>query len=166
MPEILRAIQVSRPQRLLFSAHGNECASIIESIDWSKTYLGQPDEWSPAFHVTLSIVMNAKVPMFLFWGADRLCFYNDTTKSLSPGLKHPFSIGKKAEIVFAEKWHILKPRLDRVIYYGESLSDDGLVLVYNPSQKISSSFCYSPVYAETGRREGVLVTGLDFARMQ
>jgi len=162
MPSVMPAIRVSRPPRLLFNTFGNECARIIESKSWSASSLGQIDDWPAALHITLGIVLNSRFPMFLFWGKENLCFYNDAAKLFIHG-KHPFALGKKAEIIFAEFWHILKPRIDRVLHYGETtwIEEQAIPMFSQPEGDYVATFSYSPVYNERGCREGVLVTGLE-----
>jgi hypothetical protein len=163
MPTVMPAIHVSRPPKLLFNTYGNECASIIEAKDWKNSSLGSMDEWPNALHITLGLVLNSRFPMFLFWGSDHLCFYNDAGRFFTKG-KHPFALGKKAEFVFAESWHIVKPRLDRVLHYGESTWNNGQTIPMfcnSQAEQTGTIYSYSPVYNEFGCREGVLITGLE-----
>jgi hypothetical protein len=60
-----------------FLVGGGEMGRLIRSKDWAKTTLGEPDEWPQNLKTTLSLLLNSRFPMFLFWGSDLVCFYND-----------------------------------------------------------------------------------------
>ncbi len=60
-----------------FLTGGGQMGELTRTKDWSKTALGAPIHWPQSLKTTLSIILNSKFPMFLFWGPDLLCFYND-----------------------------------------------------------------------------------------
>lgn len=159
----LFATRVNSPAKLLFNTEGNECATIIESIDWSSTNLGPMDEWPKCLHITLAMILNSKFPMFIFWGDDHICFYNDAARFRSEG-RHPYALGKKGEIVWKESWPVIKQKINRVLKYGESTWNEDEEIPINIDgrvQKVYSTYSYSPLYNEHGDRTGVLVTGID-----
>src|SRR5205085_11589255 len=90
-----------------FLSGGGEMGRLIREKDWSKTSLGIPQSWPQSLRTTLSILLNSKFPMFLFWGSDLTCFYNDAYRpSLGKEGKHPGILGGRAEVYWAEIWHI------------------------------------------------------------
>ena len=60
-----------------FLAGGGEMGELIRQKDWRNTPVGIPENWPQSLRTTLSIILNSKFPMFLFWGPDLICFYND-----------------------------------------------------------------------------------------
>ncbi len=54
----------------------------IRVHDWSATSLGPPDRWPPSLRVRLSQMLVCPTAMFLAWGPDLLCFYNDAYQPL------------------------------------------------------------------------------------
>src|SRR6478736_8745839 len=89
---------------------GGEAAELIASIDWSQTSLSAIENWPQSLNTTLSIILNSKFPMFLFWGPDLICFYNDAySHSLGTDGKHPAALGMKGEWVWSEAWPYIKP---------------------------------------------------------
>ena len=53
--------------------------------------------------------------MFIFWGADLTCFYNDAySRSLGPE-KHPRILGMPGREAWPEIWHIIGPQIDQVM---------------------------------------------------
>ncbi|WP_053223113.1 PAS domain S-box protein [Roseivirga seohaensis] len=145
-----------------FLSGGGEMGKLTRSKDWSKTSLGSPDTWSQSLRTTLGIILNSKFPMFLWWGPELLCFYNDAYRpSLGNEGKHPSILGMKAEEAWSEIWHIIKPLIDQVLEGGQSTwSEDQLIPIYRNGeiQDVYWTFSYSPVHNEQGKIAGVLVT--------
>lgn len=144
-----------------FLKGGGETGSLIRMTDWTKTSLGAIDQWPQSLKTTLSIILNSKFPMFLFWGPEEICFYNDAYRpSLGQNGKHP-AIGKKGVDVFPEIWDSIKPLIDQVVMQGEAtFSEDQLLAIYRNGQleDVYWTFSYSPVKDESGAPAGVFVT--------
>ena len=130
--------------------------------DWAGTVIGPPDQWPQSLRTTLSIILNSGFPMFLFWGKDLLCFYNDAYRpSLGNNGKHPFALGKPAADVWQEIWPDIKPLIDQVLAgKGPTWSEDELLPIYRNGQleDVYWTFSYSPVSDETGNPAGVFIT--------
>ena len=128
---------------------------LIMSYDWSKSVIGPPEEWPQSLRTTLGIVLHSAFPMFLFWGEDFLCFYNEAFRpSLGAEGKHP-AIGKKAIVVWGEIWHIIGPLIQQVIVTHKPVwFEDRLVPFYRNGkvEDIYWTFSYSPVSDETGKQ--------------
>src|SRR4051812_9621189 len=89
---------------------GGEMGDRIRKFDWSKTSVGSMESWPQSLQTTLSILLNSKFPMFLWWGDDLVQFYNDAYRpSLGNNGKHPLALGQKAEDCWGEIWSIIKP---------------------------------------------------------
>ncbi len=99
--------------------------------------------------------------MFLFWGKELRCFYNDAYRASLGGLgKHPAALGKPVEDVWPEVWDQIKPHIDRVLTgQGATWSEDQMVPVYRNGQREETywTFSFSPVYAESSQPVGVFV---------
>ncbi len=143
-----------------FLRGGGEMGRLMREKDWSQTPLGSPDGWPHSLRTTLGILLNSKFPMFLFWGEQLLCLYNDAYRpSLGNDGKHPHALGQPAVEIWSEIWHIIKPLLDQVRTSGEATwSEDQLIPFYRNGQieDIYWTFSYSPVFDELGRVQGVL----------
>jgi hypothetical protein len=149
-------------EKYSFISGGGEMGELIREKDWSKTAVGNPDTWPQSLRTTLSILLNSKFPMFLFWGPELICFYNDAYRpSLGKEGKHPFMLGEPGEKHWAEIWHIIKPLIDKVLAGGEaSWSEDQLIPIYrnNKLEDVYWTFSYSPVNDESEKPAGVFVT--------
>ncbi|CAN5635706.1 hypothetical protein BH10BAC2_BH10BAC2_43340 [soil metagenome] len=145
-----------------FLKGGGKTAELIASIDWSHTPVGNIDTWPQSLCTTLSIILHSKFPMFLFWGPDLICFYNDAYRpSFGSEGKHPRAMGSYAEDVWPEIWPVIKPLIDQVLNGGEATwSEDQLIPIYRNGklEDVYWTFSYSPVNDESGDVGGVFVT--------
>lgn len=154
--------EIINNKNIKFLKGSGEMGELIRSKDWNNTTLGSVETWSPSLRTTLSIILNSKFPMFLFWGPDLLCFYNDAFRpSLGNDGKHPHILGEPAEESWQEIWHTIKPIIDTVLAGEEAiLFENQLIPIYrnNALENVYWTFCYSPVENELGEIAGVFVT--------
>jgi PAS domain S-box-containing protein len=145
-----------------FLSGGGEMGELMRTKNWSETLIGTPENWPQSLRTTLSILLNSRFPMFLFWGPHLICFYNDAYRpSLGNGGKHPGILGSRGEDYWGEIWHIIKPLIDQVLAGGESTwSEDQLIPIYRNGklEDVYWTFSYSPVNDETEKPAGVFVT--------
>ncbi|SOD92545.1 PAS domain S-box-containing protein [Spirosoma fluviale] len=136
--------------------------ALTRQYNWSNTSLGTPDQWPQSLCVTLSIVLNARFPMFLWWGPELIQFYNDAYRpSLGNTGKHPTALGQKGEECWPEVWPTVYPLIKQVMDGGPATwSEDQLIPIYRNGQldDVYWTFSHSPVKDESGRVAGVLVT--------
>ncbi|WP_052731167.1 PAS domain-containing protein [Spirosoma radiotolerans] len=134
---------------------------LTRTFDWQTTPLGSPDTWPLSLRTTLGIVLHSAFPMFLFWGKELICFYNDAYRpSLGISGKHP-ALGKCAQAVWPEIWAFIGPLIEQVMTTGEpAWFEDQLLPIYRNGQldDVYWTFSYSPAYGDDGQIGGVLVT--------
>lgn len=145
-----------------FLSGNGEMALLTKQYDWAATPLGAIENWPQSLRTTLGIVLGSKFPMFLFWGTELTCFYNDAYRpSLGNNGKHPYALGKPGAEIWPEIWADIKPLIDQVLSGGEaSWSEDQLLPIYRNGQmeNVYWTFSYSPVFDESGKPGGVFVT--------
>ncbi|WP_162055928.1 PAS domain-containing sensor histidine kinase [Pontibacter pamirensis] len=145
-----------------FPPGGGEMGAHIRSLDWSKTAVGPIEKWPQSLRTILSVIINSKFPMFLYWGPEYTCFYNDAFRpSLGNEGKHPASLGKPGWEFWAEAWHEVESSIYRVKAGGEAVwSEDQLVPIYRNGkmENVYWTYSFSPVHDESGTPGGVLVT--------
>ncbi|RYZ28918.1 MAG: PAS domain S-box protein [Chitinophagaceae bacterium] len=150
---------------LPFLQGGGEMGELTRNYDWSKTVIGLPEQWPQGLRTALSILLNTKFPMFLFWGEELLCFYNDAYRpSLGNNGKHPYALGKPGAEIWPEIWTDIKPLIDTVLATGvASWSEDQLLPIYrnNKLEDVYWTFSYSAVNDENGKPAGVFVTCME-----
>jgi PAS domain S-box-containing protein len=149
-------------QKYQFLSGGGEMGALMRTKDWSDTPVGTPDHWPQSLRTALSIILHARFPMFLWWGPELTCFYNDAYRpSLGNEGKHPGILGEPAERAWTEIWHIIKPLIDQVLAGGEApYFEDTLVPIYRNGkiEDVYWTFSYSAVNDESGKPAGVFVT--------
>jgi signal transduction histidine kinase len=144
-----------------FLQDSGEMGALILRQDWSQSPIGNMDAWPPALRTTLGILLHSAFPMFLFWGPELTCFYNDAFRpSLGIEGKHP-AIGKRGKEVWPEIWEFIGPLIQQVLTTGIPVYfEDQLVPFYRNGrmEDIYWTFSYSPVYNDEGNINGVFVT--------
>lgn len=149
-------------QKYQFLSGGGEMGALMRAKNWSDTPVGAPDHWPQSLRTALSIILHAKFPMFLWWGPELACFYNDAYRpSLGNEGKHPGILGEPAEQAWTEIWHIIKPLIDQVLAGGEApYFEDTLIPIYRNGkiEDVYWTFSYSAVNDESGKPAGVFVT--------
>lgn len=135
--------------------------ALIRAHNWAGTSIGTPEQWPVSLRTTIGIVLNSRFPMFMYWGPELVCFYNDAYRpSLGINGKHPTLLGQPAPIFWAEIWHILEPLVNQVLSGGGATwHEDQLIPFYRNGtiEDIYWTFSYSPVIDETGKPGGILV---------
>ncbi|MCW3107932.1 MAG: sensor histidine kinase [Segetibacter sp.] len=150
-----------KEQTFSFLKGGGEMGRLTREYDWSQTSIGSPEHWPQSLRTTLSILLNAGFPMFLWWGKDLIQFYNDAYRpSLGNDGKHPKALGQRGEVCWPEIWPIINPLIKQVMSGGAATwSEDQLVPIYRNGkiEDVYWTFSYSPVTDESGKPGGVLV---------
>ena len=145
-----------------FLRGGGEMGELTRSYPWESTPLGTPDGWPQSLRTTLGILLNSKFPMFLFWGQESICFYNDAYRpSLGANGKHPYALGKAGAKVWPEIWKDIKPQIDGILNGGEATWHENQLLPIYRNGKLEDvywTYSYSPLIDETGHPAGVFVT--------
>ncbi len=137
-------------------------AELINNFDWGKTSLGPPQTWPQSLLTVVSIIINSKFPMFLWWGHNLIQFYNDAYRpSLGIQGKHPKALGQPGKECWPETWPIIEPQIEQVLSGGESSwNEDQLIPIYrnNKIEDVYWTYSYSKVQDDEGNITGVLVT--------
>ncbi len=144
-----------------FLEGGGEMGAITRAYNWADSALGEPKTWPQSLRTAVSIILNSKFPMFLWWGSELIQFYNDAYRpSLGNNGKHP-AVGQRGVDCWPEIWPVIKPLIDQVLSGGEGTwSEDQLIPIYRNGEleDVYWTFSYSAVAGETGKPEGVFVT--------
>lgn len=131
-----------------FLAGGGEMGRIMRAYDWSSTLLGAPRTWPQALRTAVRLLLNTGHPMYIWWGPELLCFYNDAySRSIGPD-RHPGSLGRPAGEVWAEIWPIIGPMVDQVMSGGQATwRENDLVPItrYGRREDVYWTYSYSPI---------------------
>jgi len=147
-----------------FLENGGEMGKLIYNYDWSDHPIGPIHQWPQSLRITLGMLLHSAFPMFLFWGKDRICFYNDAYRpSLGMTGKHP-AIGRTASEVWPEIWELTDSLINQVFESGRPVwYEDRLVPIRRNGllEDVYWTFSHSPVYGDHDTIEGVLVTCME-----
>lgn len=134
---------------------------LTRTHNWAQTTLGPPDTWPQSLRTTLGIMLHSAFPMFLFWGDELTCFYNDAYRpSLGNAGKHP-AVGQPGKAVWPEIWDFIGPHIKQVMITGEPVwFEDQLVPIYRNDRREDMywTFSYSPAFGDNDQIAGMLVT--------
>ncbi len=140
-----------------FLQGGGEMGKLIRSKDWSKTSLGNIESWPRSLLSAVSICLNSRFPMLIWWGNDFVKIYNDSYFEII-GNKHPKAMGAKGIDVWPEIWTVIGPMLEGVLQTGEATwSEDQLWILQRKGfpEECYFTFSYSPIYNEGDNIGGV-----------
>jgi PAS domain-containing protein len=122
--------------------------ALIRAHDWSKTPLGEPNQWPQPLRTALRVLLNTGHPMYIWWGADLLCFYNDAYRPSIGPERHPISIGLPARAVWEEIWDIIGPQIDQVMSGGSATwNENALIPITRNGQRedVYWTYSYGPI---------------------
>lgn len=139
----------------------------IAEYDWTGSPLGPHHAWPPALHSTLAFMLACPTPMFLAWGPDLLCFYNDAYRPIL-GYRVETAVGRPFQEVWGSIWSEIEPLVTATLA-GESCTVTDMRLDLSRQGRPEESwwtFTYSPVFDDEGKIAGLLcVTGETTARV-
>jgi PAS domain S-box-containing protein len=133
--------------------------SLIRSYDWSASPLQGPDTWPQSFKTLVGFALDSKFPMFLAWGEELACIYNDAYLEIL-GIKHPQALGRPFKDVWPELWNELSPLVERALS-GEAVYLENLPLaMYRKGYEETAwfTFTYSPIRDDAGTVQGMCCT--------
>src|ERR1700735_4499832 len=104
--------------REAFLSGGGEMGALIRAHDWSGSGIGRPSTWPQPLRTAIRVMLNTGHPMYIWWGPDLICFYNDAYRQSIGSEMHPGSLGRPAKEVWAEIWHIIGPQIEQVMSGG------------------------------------------------
>ncbi|WP_442588832.1 PAS domain-containing sensor histidine kinase [Pedobacter sp. AW31-3R] len=138
------------------------CSAFIRNTDWSHTSLGAVEDWPKSLKTTLNIVLNAQVPMFLFWGPNLIQFFNTALVPVfgqDPKLQE--FLGQPGGDLWMPDDIFVKVLIDEVLSTGTaSLTYDKRITIFRNgrSEDVYWSCSYNPVIDDEGSINGVFIT--------
>lgn len=137
-----------------------EMADIIRGFAWDASPLGPIETWSDTLVTTVNLLLASRHPIFLWWGADLIQFYNDGYRPSIRADKHPRAVGQCGKECWPEIWDIIGPQIDAVMNQGVSSWNLNQLVPINRNGKLEEvywTYGYSPVRDEEGCVQGTLV---------
>lgn len=149
-------------EHLGFLSGGQEMAERMRQHDWHHCAMGEPAQWPDALKSVVSLMLASRFPMYLLWGDEHLCLYNDGYIALL-GKHHPDALGQPFQSTWPEIWPSIQPLILRT-YAGESLYFESLPLRVERNQfqeEATFTFSYSPLRDVDGAIKGLFCACLE-----
>jgi len=145
-----------------FLRGGGEMGALMRGYDWSRSSLGSPAAWPQSLRTVVRLMLNTGHPMYVWWGPELACLYNDAYRDSIGPERHPGSLGRPAREVWDEIWDIIGPQIEQVMSgRGATWHVDQLVPItrHDRLDEVYWTYSYSPIDDETAPRGigGVLV---------
>ena len=107
---------MTSPERdTTFLAGGGEMGALMRAHAWKDSPLGEPAGWPQSLRTAVRLLLNCGHPMYIWWGPDLICLYNDAyRRSIGPE-RHPSSLGQPGRAVWEEIWPIIGPQIEQVM---------------------------------------------------
>ncbi|HUE46645.1 MAG TPA: PAS domain-containing protein [Aestuariivirgaceae bacterium] len=141
-----------RDDTLAFLSGGGDMGSRMRAHDWSSSSLGSPSAWPSPLRTTVQLLLNSGHPMYIWWGDDGACLYNDAYRQSIGPERHPGSLGRPAREVWDEIWDIIGPQIEQVMAgKGATWHQDHLVPItrHGRREDVYWTYSYSPIGDDT-----------------
>ena len=133
---------------LEFLAGGGAMGELIRAFPWAHNPLGEPQFWPQGLRTAVRVLLTTQHPMFIFWGHEHTCLYNDAyCRSLGPE-KHPSILGAPGRESWEEIWPIIGPQIEQVMRgEGATWHENQLVPIirHGELQDVYWTYSYSPI---------------------
>ena len=110
--------------------------------------LGEPESWPQGLRTAVRVLLTTQHPMFIFWGHEHTCLYNDAySRSLGPE-KHPSILGAPGRESWEEIWPIIGPQIEQVMRgEGATWHENQLVPImrHGALQDVYWTYSFSPI---------------------
>ncbi len=138
-------------------AGGGAMGRLMRAKDWGQTPLGPLPHWPQSLRTAVSICLNSRFAIILWWGPELAVLYNDDYVPFL-GIKHPGVLGGPGRDCWPEIWAIVGPMLRSVLTTGQATRSDDLLLLlerHGYPEECYFTFSYSPIRDESGGIGGV-----------
>src|SRR5665213_660948 len=141
---------------------GGEMGALMRAHDWGDSPLGPPETWPQPLRTALRLLLNSGHAMYIWWGPELCCFYNDAYRPSIGSDRHPSSLGRPGREVWAEIWPIIGPQINQVMSgRGATWNANHLVPIsrHGKLEEVYWTYSYNPIDDEAARTGvgGVLV---------
>ena len=134
-----------------------ETARMLLATDWAATPLGPTDDWPQSLRIAVSICLNSRFPMFVWWGPRLVNIYNDAYIPVL-GKRHPGAFGKPARDSWNDIWDVLGPQVEEVMVHGRATWNERVLLTMERNgfpEETYFTWSYSPIHDESGAIGGL-----------
>jgi two-component sensor histidine kinase len=130
-------------------------------LDWTNNPLGPPETWCTALRVAVQMMLASHFPKALVWGPEMITLHNDAFRPILG--EKPNAQGVSFRDIWAEAWDDIGDIAARALG-GEATFIENFPLTINRhgyDEHCHFTFCYSPVFDETGAVAGFIDTVIE-----
>ncbi|GAB3769606.1 hypothetical protein GCM10028796_34940 [Ramlibacter monticola] len=134
-----------------------ETVRLLLATDWSATPLGPMEGWPQSLRIAVSICLNSRFPMFVWWGPDAINIYNDAYIPML-GKRHPAAFGGRAAETWSDIWDIVGAQRKVVMEQGQPTWNERVLLVMERNgfrEDTWFTWSYSPIHDGDGSIGGL-----------
>jgi PAS domain-containing protein len=131
-----------------FLAGGGEMGALMRIKDWSRSPIGEPQNWPQSLRTALRLLLTTKHPMFIWWGPRLIQFYNDAYRQSIGPERHPRALGQEGRQCWEEIWPIIGPQIEQVMSgRGSTWHENALVPITRNGRRedVYWTYGYSPI---------------------
>jgi signal transduction histidine kinase len=122
--------------------------ALMRAFDWTRSPLGPPESWPQSLRTAARLLLNSRHPMYIWWGPNHLCLYNDAYRQSIGSERHPSSLGRAGRDVWAEIWDIIGPQISQVMRGGGATwNENHLVPITRDGvrEEVYWTYSYNPI---------------------
>lgn len=152
-----RAGRLLAPELGSVGVPDTEIGRLFRATDWAATALGPVDRWPQSLRIAVSICLNSRFPMFVWWGPTLVNIYNDAYIPVL-GQRHPRAFAKPAREFWREIWDVLGPQVDMVMQEGRPTWNDRVLLTMERNgftEETYFTWSYSAIHDDDGTIAGL-----------
>ncbi len=139
-------------------ARAGEMGARIGAHDWSDTPLGDVEAWPPSLRHALSLSLQSRDAIVVWWGPELVMLCNDACRDALGGL-YGRALGCDGERGWPEIWSNVAPQLRSVLAGAGATSSDDIALIVDRDGRLEEryfTFSHSPIdCAASGSSSGV-----------
>lgn len=131
-----------------FLRGGGLMGELTRAFDWQRHSLGPPETWPLPLRTAVRIMLSTNHPVFIFWGEELTCLYNDAYSRSIGAEKHPSMLGMPGKLAWPEIWHIIGPQIEYVMSgRGSTWHENHLVPIDRNGNRedVYWTYSYSPI---------------------
>ena len=105
----------TEPAACDFLRGGGTMGAHIRGFDWARSPLGPAEAWPQSLRTVVRLMLTSNHPIFIYWGPELICLYNDAfSHSLGPE-RHPSILGQRGAVAWDEIWPIIGHEIETVM---------------------------------------------------
>ena len=149
---------VSEIDKPNFLAAGGEMGALMRAYPWNTHPLGPASSWPQSLRTAVSICLESRFPILIWWGQRMFMLYNDAYRAILGTAKHPGAMGQAGADCWPEIWDLIGPMLRGVLEKGEATWSEDQLLLLDRNRYVEEcyfTFSYSPIRDESGEVAGI-----------